>query len=128
MVADRIHRRVAAMLAPGLFVWANFINVPADAAAFEVVGQQWHWRYRFPGKDGKLGIVDARYISNENPFGLNPDDPNGQDDVLVSSPDAFARQQTGQGAASLYRRSAQLHGAAVSPRWILYRAWSPISG
>ena len=78
---------VAAMLAPGLFVWANFINVPADAAAFEVVGQQWHWRYRFPGKDGKLGIVDARYISNENPFGLNPDDPNGQDDVLVSSPD-----------------------------------------
>ena len=29
----------------------------------------------------------TRYISNENPFGLNPDDPNGQDDVLVSSPD-----------------------------------------
>jgi cytochrome c oxidase subunit II len=78
---------VAAMLAPGLFVWANFINVPEDAAAFEVVGQQWHWRYRFPGKDGKLGIVDARYISNENPFGMNPDDPHGQDDVLVSSPD-----------------------------------------
>ena len=66
---------VAAMLAPGLFVWANFINVPDEAAAFEVVGQQWHWRYRFPGKDGKLGTVDARHINGENPFGIDPKDP-----------------------------------------------------
>ena len=30
------------------------------------------------GKDGKLGIVDARYVTDENPFGMNPDDPDGQ--------------------------------------------------
>jgi len=78
---------VVAMLAPGLFVWAKFVEVPEDAAVFEVVGQQWHWSYRFPGKDGAMGTVDARYVSDANPFGMNPDDPNGQDDVLISSPE-----------------------------------------
>ena len=78
---------VTAMLAPGLFVWAKFVEVPKDASVYEVVGRQWHWGFRFPGKDGVLGTVDARYISDKNPFGINPDDPNGQDDVLISSPE-----------------------------------------
>ena len=75
---------VAAMLAPGLFVWANFVEVPSDAAVLEVVGRQWSFGFRFPGNDGKLGTVDARHVSDKNPFGMNPDDPNGQDDVLIS--------------------------------------------
>jgi cytochrome c oxidase subunit II len=78
---------VIAMLAPGLFAWAKFIEVPKDAAVLEVVARQWNFNYRFPGKDGALGTVDARYISDENPFGMNPDDPNGQDDVLIASPE-----------------------------------------
>lgn len=78
---------VATMLAPGLFAWAKFIEVPKDAAVVEVVGRQWNFNYRFPGADGVLGTVDARYVSEENPFGLNPDDPKGQDDILVSSPE-----------------------------------------
>jgi len=77
---------VAAMLAPGLFVWAEFVTVPDDAHEVEVVGQQWNWSYRFPGEDGKFGAVEARYVSDDNPFGMEPDDPLGQDDVLVSSP------------------------------------------
>ena len=40
-----------------------------------------------PGEDGKLGEVDAERISNDNPFGMDPDDPNGQDDVLVYNPE-----------------------------------------
>lgn len=75
---------VASLLAPGLFVWAKFVDVPQEAAVFEAVGQQWHWRFRFPGQDGKLGTSNAKYISDSNPFGLSPDDPNAQDDVLVS--------------------------------------------
>ena len=74
---------VAAMLAPGLFVWADFVDVPDDAHVVEAVGQQWHWTFRMPGADGKLGEVDAERITDDNPFGMNPDDPNGQDDVLV---------------------------------------------
>ena len=46
---------VAAMLAPGLFVWAKFVNVPEDALEVEAVGQQWHWSYRLPGADGEFG-------------------------------------------------------------------------
>src|SRR6266481_4809859 len=65
---------VAAMLTPGLFAWAKFIEVPKDAAVFEVVGRQWNFSYRFPGKDGVLGTVDAKHISDQNPFGINPDD------------------------------------------------------
>ncbi|MES2627205.1 MAG: c-type cytochrome [Pseudomonadota bacterium] len=76
---------VAAMLAPGLFVWADFVNVPADAHEVEVIGQQWQWSFRYPGADGVLGAADSALITAENPFGMDADDPNGQDDVLVSS-------------------------------------------
>ena len=31
---------VVAMLAPGLFVWAKFVHVPAEASVVEAVGQQ----------------------------------------------------------------------------------------
>jgi len=33
---------VAAMLAPGLFVWAEFVTPPAEASLLEAVGKQWH--------------------------------------------------------------------------------------
>jgi cytochrome c oxidase subunit II len=50
---------VAAMLAPGLFVWAKFVDVPEEALEIEAVGQQWHWSYRFPGEDGIFGKTDS---------------------------------------------------------------------
>jgi len=79
---------VAAMLTPGLFVWGKFVDVPEDAHIVEAVGQQWHWTYRYPGEDGKLGEVDAERITMENPFGIDPEDPNSQDDVIVYNPEA----------------------------------------
>jgi len=78
---------VAAMLAPGLFVWHRFVTVPEGASEFEVVGQQWQWSFRLPGKDGRLGTVDTRYVSSDNPLGLNPSDPNGQDDIVIVGDD-----------------------------------------
>ena len=76
---------VAALLTPGLFVWADFVNVPEDAHEVEVVGQQWQWSFRYPGEDGLLGAADAANITPENPFGMVIDDPNGQDDILISA-------------------------------------------
>jgi cytochrome c oxidase subunit 2 len=102
---------IAAMLAPGLFVWAKVVDVPQDAAVFEAVGQQWHWSYRFPGKDGKLGTVDARHVSDQNPFGINPDDPDGQDDVLISSPEVHL--PLGKPVKALLRAKDVLHNFAV---------------
>jgi cytochrome c oxidase subunit 2 len=78
---------VAGMLTPGLFVWNQFITVPKDADVIEVLAQQWQFNFRLPGKDGVLGTSDTRNVSPENPFGLNPNDPNGQDDVLIEAQD-----------------------------------------
>jgi cytochrome c oxidase subunit 2 len=78
---------VAGMLAPGLIVWGDFVTVPKGTPEFEVVGQQWQWSFRLPGKDGVLGTSDTRNVSGENFLGLNPNDPNGQDDVLITGDD-----------------------------------------
>ncbi len=78
---------VAAMLAPGLFVWNQYISVPDDATEIEVLGQQWSWNFRLPGADGKLGKSDNRLIDSDNPMGINPSDPNGQDDIVVEADD-----------------------------------------
>ena len=78
---------VAAMLTPGLFVWGDFVNVPDDAHEIEAIGQQWHWTYRLPGEDGQFGNVKSELITNDNPFGMDPEAPLGRDDVLVHSPE-----------------------------------------
>jgi cytochrome c oxidase subunit 2 len=75
------------MLAPGLFVWHQFVTVPADATEIEVMGQQWQWSFRLPGKDGRMGTTNVRNIGPDNPMGLNRDDPHGQDDVVIENGD-----------------------------------------
>ena len=76
---------VAALLAPGLIVWNQFINVPSNAIHVDVMAWQWGWQYRLPGKDGKLGTTSIANISDNNPFGINLDDPYGKDDILIQS-------------------------------------------
>ena len=76
---------VAALLAPGLIVWNQFINVPSNAIHVDVMAWQWNWQYRLPGKDGKLGTTSIANISDNNPFGINLDDPYGKDDILIQS-------------------------------------------
>ncbi len=78
---------IVAMLTPGLFVWNDFVNVPDDATEIEVVGQQWQWAFRLPGEDGQLGKTNTRLIDFDNPLGIDPDDPAGQDDVIVEYAD-----------------------------------------
>ena len=76
---------VIGLLTPGLFAWADYVSVPEDAIEVEVVGRQWQWSYRYPGEDGVLGTTDIGFISGDNPFGIDVDDANGQDDILVNS-------------------------------------------
>lgn len=103
---------VAAMLAPGLFVWGKFVDVPDDAAVVEALGQQWHWSFRFPGADGELGHSDATLITPGNPFGLDPEDPKGDDDVLVASPEL--RLPVDQPVKVLLRSKDVLHNFTVT--------------
>jgi len=77
---------IAALLAPGLITWARFVSVPEDAHRVAVVGSQWHWRFRYPGQDGKLGLVHPRFVGHDNPLGIDPTDPAGSDDLIVDRP------------------------------------------
>ena len=77
---------VAAMLTPGLFVWGDFVGVPDDSVEFEAVGKQWNWSYRFPGEDGQFGNTDVRQMDPDNPLGIDPEDPAGMDDIIVTNP------------------------------------------
>jgi len=76
---------VAALLAPRLIVWKQFINVPKNAIHVDVMAWQWGWQYRLPGEDGKLGSTKVTNINDSNPFGIILEDPNGKDDVLIQS-------------------------------------------
>ena len=76
---------VAALLAPGLIVWNQYVNVPKNAIHIDVMAWQWGWQYRLPGEDGKLGTTQVVNISDDNPFGINLDDPYGKDDVMIQS-------------------------------------------
>lgn len=99
---------VAAMLAPGLVVWNQFVSVPDDAVEVEVVGQQWSWNFRLPGADGRLGTSDTRRVDpGSNPLGLNPNDPAGGDDLVVEAADLHLK--VGQPVKLLLRSVDVLH-------------------
>jgi cytochrome c oxidase subunit 2 len=103
---------VAAMLTPGLFVWAKFVNVPEGATEIEAIAQQWKWSYRLPGKDGEFGNTEASLINEDNPFGMDADDPIGQDDVLID--DATVHIPVGGPVRFWLRSKDVLHNFTVA--------------
>jgi len=102
---------VAAMLTPGLFVWGDFVNVPDDATEFEAVGKQWHWSFRLPGADATLGASAVRHMSVTNPLGIDPEDPAGQDDIVIASP--IMHLPVNQPLKALLRSTDVLHNFTV---------------
>ncbi len=54
-----------------------------ESTVFHVMGQQFAWNARYPGKDGVFGRQDPRLVKADNTFGVDPEDPAGKDDVAV---------------------------------------------
>lgn len=102
---------VAALLAPGLIVWNQFINIPSNAIDIEVMARQWGWQYRLPGEDGKLGTSNMVNINDQNPFGINLDDQNGRDDILIQSDELHLK--TNRPVKILLRSTDVLHNFYV---------------
>ncbi|MBV8125380.1 MAG: cytochrome c oxidase subunit II [Burkholderiaceae bacterium] len=75
---------IAALLTPGLAVYASYLRPPPDAMVLEVVGQQWQWRFRFVGAAKKLGASDVRFVSGTNPLGLDPGDPAALANIVIT--------------------------------------------
>src|SRR3546814_9798071 len=94
-----------------LFPYTTLFRSPEEAVAIEVVGQQWQFTFRLPGKDGVLGTSDPKSVNYENPFGLSAADPNGQDDILVE--DGELHLQVGRPVKVLLRSIDVLHDFSV---------------
>jgi len=124
---------VVAMLTPGLFVWGDFVSPPEESLQFEALGKQWHWSYRFPGEDGQFGNVDVRAQSPDNPMGVDPADPAGQDDIIVGAP--IVHLPTNAPVHALLRSTDVLHNFTVPqfrvkmdlvPGMITYQWFTPM--
>ena len=54
---------------------------PSEATVVRVTAEQFSWNSRYPGKDGVFGRQSMEFVSPDNKFGYDPDDPAGKDDV-----------------------------------------------
>ncbi len=75
---------MAILVAIGLKNWAAVTSVaPTDCTVVEVVGKQFNWLVRYPGKDNELGKRDFRKIDDaKNVLGLDWTDPHNMDDII----------------------------------------------
>jgi cytochrome c oxidase subunit 2 len=72
---------LAVLVFTGLRAW-NDITAPAskNAEVIELIGQQFAWTARYPGKDKELGKVNFKMIDATNEFGLDLTDGKTHDD------------------------------------------------
>lgn len=75
---------MAALVAIGLRNWMNMTSeAPKGSAIVEVVGKQFNWLIRYPGKDGVLGKRDFQKINDaDNVMGLDWNDKDNLDDII----------------------------------------------
>ena len=78
---------MAVLVAIGLKNWFTVTSVaPPNAAVVEVVGKQFNWIIRYPGKDNELGKRDFRKIDDaNNVLGMDWTDPHNADDIISQS-------------------------------------------
>ena len=67
--------------------WFNMTSeAPKDAQVIEIVGKQFNWIVRYPGKDGVLGKRDFRNINDAtNVLGLDWNDKANRDDIIAEN-------------------------------------------
>lgn len=69
--------------------WAEtrFTKATPGAIQVEVTEEQFAYYFRYPGPDGKFGRIDPDLVSapTGNPLGIDPNDPSGRDDIVVST-------------------------------------------
>jgi cytochrome c oxidase subunit 2 len=67
-------------------IWADRVSLfptGPNVIHIHVVGEQFLWNFHYPGPDGKFGRRDITLVSASNPLGLDPTDPDGQDDITT---------------------------------------------
>jgi cytochrome c oxidase subunit 2 len=54
-----------------------------ESIVVRVVGEQFAWNVHYPGADGMFGRTDINLVDQNNPLGLDRDDPAGKDDITT---------------------------------------------
>ncbi len=77
---------LAGLILYGLYAWSDimFIDKDEEVVEIELYAQQFKWTARYSGEDNVLGKANVRYIEGVNSLGVDPSDPNAQDDKVVS--------------------------------------------
>lgn len=78
---------LAGLILYGLYAWTNIMFIDEDkedTMVVEVYAKQFAWEVRYPGKDGKLGKANVRYIDGVNTLGVDMSDPNAADDITAT--------------------------------------------
>ncbi len=78
------------MVGFGLFYWFRITGeAPKNAMDIEIVGSQFKWEYRYPGKDKILGKKFYKQVNEaeNNPLGQLWEDPANHDDIYISGED-----------------------------------------
>jgi cytochrome c oxidase subunit 2 len=79
---------LAGLILWGLFTWNDIMNIDEDEdpMVIELYAQQFNWKARYSGEDNVLGKANVRLIDIDraNILGVDEDDPNAQDDVIVT--------------------------------------------
>lgn len=67
--------------------WAKKVNAfpnRPDALEVRVVAEQFAWNVHYPGKDGKFGKTNPKFLNQQsNPVGLDLSDPDAKDDITT---------------------------------------------
>jgi cytochrome c oxidase subunit 2 len=81
---------VEAILLVGFAVplWAKAVDrFPSEreSTVIRVTAEQFAWNVRYAGADGIFGKQDMSLISNDNPLGIDKNDPASKDDVIPTA-------------------------------------------
>lgn len=65
-------------------LWAQRVDqFPDPDVRVHAWAEQFGWNFHYAGADGKFGTTDRFLIGSQNPIGLDPEDPNSMDDIVV---------------------------------------------
>ena len=99
--AERVHISHKASLVPDVIIivleliivivyaiptWSAVkMNFPdeKDSTVIDILAEQFNWNVRYPGADGKFGKTAISHIDFSNPFGIDPEDADGKDDIVT---------------------------------------------
>lgn len=76
---------MASLIFAGWKAWTRITGpAPKNSVVVELMGKQFNWLVRYPGRDMKLGVINYRMIDAVNEWGFDLSDKSGLDDFTTN--------------------------------------------